>query len=83
MHIIHYTRVPYVIARVYNYTLLVIDNVHLMFNIYVIYGNEGCGLETNTAQGGAECCMGLKTTARVPINHILTSKCSLHVCVLL
>ena len=41
---------------------------------YVIYGNEGCGLETHTARGAAECCMGLETTARVPVSHALNDK---------
>ena len=41
---------------------------------YVIYGNEGCGRETHTARGAAECCMGLETTARVPVSHVLKDK---------
>ena len=41
---------------------------------YVIYGNEGCGRETHTARGAAECCMGLETTARVPVSHVLNDK---------
>ena len=37
----------------------------------MIYGNEGCGRETHTARGAAECCMGLETTTRVPVNYVL------------
>ena len=37
----------------------------------MIYGNEGCGRETHTARGAAECCMGLETTTRVPVTHVL------------
>ena len=32
--------------------------------------NEGCGLETHTARGAAECCMGLEITTRVPESRI-------------
>ena len=42
--------------------------------MYVIYRNEGCGRETHTARGAAECCMGLETTARVPVSHVLNDK---------
>ena len=40
----------------------------------MIYGNEGCGRETHTALGCASCCMGLETTARVPVNHVLNDR---------
>ena len=33
----------------------------------MIYGNEGCGQETHTAQGAPECCMGLSTTHRAVV----------------
>ena len=29
---------------------------------------------THTAQGAAECCMGLETTARIPVSHVLNNK---------
>ena len=39
----------------------------------MIYGNEGCGRETHTTGGAAECCMGLDNTHRVPISHVSDS----------
>ena len=47
----------------------VIDNVCSIHDLQV-YGNEGCDQETHTAQGAAECCMGLETTTQVPVSHV-------------
>ena len=33
-----------------------------------------CGKETHTVGGAAEGCMGLETTAQVPIIHVLSAK---------